>query len=129
MEISKMLTLCTNHVTDKTLRLLDDDANANDFPCLSIYKKEDYGYFIYINKNEFRNQCAHGNMPGDLIAVISFTIESGCDILCLDSDGEELVCLPHYEYFDTRVNGHDVSRELCYCGGNLIGEKFTDYRV
>lgn len=129
MEISKMLTICTNHVTDQTLRRLDEAATENNFPCLSIYKKEDYGYFIYINKNEFRKECAHGDMPGDLIAVLSFAIESGCDILCLDSDGEELVYLPHYEYIDARVCGLDVSREFCYCGGHLIGEKFTDYRV
>lgn len=131
MEINKMLTLCTSHVTDQTLRLLDKDATGNNFPCLGIYKKEDYGYFIYIDKKAFCEQkaCSPDSLPADLVAVIAFTIEAGCDILCLDGDGEELVCLPHYEYHRHSDIANSVSDELCYCGGKLLSETILSYYV
>lgn len=131
MEISKMLTLSTSHVTDKTLKLLDTEASGNNFPCLGVYKKEEYGYFIYIDKDAFHKENGNPNsdMPGDLVTVIAFTLEAGCNILCLDCDGDELVCLPHYEYKSYSANDSNVSDELCYCGGVLICQKVTDYRV
>lgn len=132
MEISKMLTLCTSHVTDQTLQLLDKDSTDNNFPWLSIYKKEDYGYFIYIvDKKTFCKQKASSpnSLPADLVTVIAFTIEAGCDILCLDSDGEELVCLPHYEYQRHSNIANSVSDELCYCGGKLLSKTMLSYYV
>lgn len=127
MEISKMLTLSTSHVTDKTLKLLNTEANGNNFPCLAVYKKEDYGYFIYIDKDAYIRD--HSNMPGDLNTVVSFAIETGCNILCLDCDGEELVCLPHYEYWDNHDTKPVTSSELCYCGGQLLNEKPLNYHI
>lgn len=129
MEISKMLTLSTSHVTDATLKSLDTEAEGNNYPCLGVYKKEDFGYFIYIDKDQYIQSSGGGDMPSDLRTVISFTIEAGCDILCLDSDGPELVCIPHYEYAHDRRNGIDGSQQLCFCGGELIGKTFVNYRV
>lgn len=129
MEISKMLTICTSHLTDATLKSLDKEAEGNNYPCIGVYKKEDYGYFIYIDKNAYRTVAGYNEMPADLRTVISFTIEAGCDILCLDSDGEELICLPHYEYESVTVGQDKVSNEQCFIGGTLIHTETLPYRV
>lgn len=132
-EISKMLTICTSHLTDRTLRSLDTEVSGNNYTFIAVYKKEDFGYFLYIDKDAYIEKCYDSTIPSDLRTVISLAIEAGCDILCLDSDGDELTCIPHYEYLNIHGNGHDisndVSKELCYCGGDLIGETLLDYRV
>lgn len=99
MEISKMLTISTCHVTPDTLELMGEDANgANNFPFLGIYEKMDFGYFIYIQKEVFEEAAGNGMVGDDLKAVVALAIENGCGLLCLDCDGEELDCLTDYSH-------------------------------
>ena len=97
MEISKMLTISTAHVKEHTLMLLACEPTSNRFPFIGVYPKSGYGYFVYIDKDAFAQVREHDDVPHDLAAVIDFTIEAGCDILCLDCDGGELKELATYE--------------------------------
>ena len=128
MEISKMLTLSTSHVTEATLTKLESEATDNNYPCLSVYKKEDFGYIIYIDKHAYNRDHAGDYLPGDLRTVVAFTIETGCNILCLDCDGEELVCIPHYEYTSDTQDGMIGSIQTCICGGEILGAMFIPRR-
>ena len=128
MEISKMLTLSTSHVTEATLTKLEAEATDNNYPCLSVYKKEDFGYIIYIDKHAYNRDHAGDYLPGDLRTVVAFTIETECNILCLDCDGEELVCIPHYEYTSNTQDDKVGSIQTCICGGEILGAMFIPRR-
>lgn len=83
MEISKMLTISTAHITEITAELLDDGVKD-----LAIYKKADYGWFIFIPSSDVIASL-HIVLP-DLIDLLAFAKDLGCEWLCLDRDGEEL---------------------------------------
>lgn len=97
MEISKMLTVSTAHITKGTADFIDEACKDCISSPLIVYKKsanvntkndhftDDYGWFIYCNV------CKPGlNIPKDLLKIMCFTTDSKCDWLCLDRDGEVL---------------------------------------
>ena len=89
MEISKMLTISTAHITEETAKRLQND-NHNG---VIVYQKDEYGWFIFVDED-----CMHeyeNEIPKELFRLMKFTKANGCDWLCLDNDGEEL------EYFET----------------------------
>lgn len=94
MEIHKMLTLSTSHISKETAQLFD----AFELPFdLCIYDKraglDHYGWFL----TDW--SLSQGmNIPHDLFACFRVAEENGCDWLCLDCDGEVLKHLPVYEW-------------------------------
>ena len=48
MDITKVLTISTAHITEETDRKLQDESEVNNM-CISVYDKSDYGYWIYID--------------------------------------------------------------------------------
>lgn len=48
MNITKMLTISTAHITRETEKKLRVESYSNNM-CLSVYDKEGYGYWIYID--------------------------------------------------------------------------------
>jgi len=95
MEISKMLTLSTAHITRETAEALGSPPSDHTHEWLewfSYYDKADYGWWIPTNSAELKQ------LPPDLAACIRFAKSNGCDWLCLDCDGPIENCLPTYEW-------------------------------
>lgn len=101
MEISKMLTISTAHITKETAEFIDNVCEDGGLSKLIVYDKvakyidctEEYGWFIYCNVD-----LPDLNVPKDLLKVMCFTRDSNCDWLCLDRDGEVIDELDEYEW-------------------------------
>ena len=101
MEINKMLTVSTAHITQETAELLDKICKDSTLSSLIVYEKvcrykniqEEYGWFIYCNVN-----LADLKAPEDLLNVICFAKDLGCAWLCFDRDGDILDYLETYNW-------------------------------
>lgn len=102
LEISRMLTISTAHIAESTFDLLmgcDNAGARHGYSGICVYSKADYGFFIYIDKEEFMANIENDDCPEDLFAVVKYAIAHGCSVLCLDSDGKMIVKdLPIYEW-------------------------------
>lgn len=92
LEISKMLTLGTCHITEETCNWL---SYTERIP-LCVYPK-DYGFFILTDSSCFGIE-AFQELPEDLATILQFAVEKNCSWICLDSDGKEVSELPAYEW-------------------------------
>lgn len=96
LDIVKMLTVSTCHVTKKTFDALYQDGITNKIG-LPVYGKStcdnkiNYGLYVYLDNAE------KANIPEDLAPLIKLAQDNGCAILCLDSDG---MVLDDTEIFD-----------------------------
>lgn len=86
MEICKLMTLSTGHLTRKTRQQLRTDPNDLDVP---VYPKGEYGWFLYPGENI-------EGLPSDICACIELARQNGCSVLCFDSDGPITPNLPDY---------------------------------
>lgn len=89
MELSKMLTLSTVHMSKRTADNLDN--------LISNYKNE-YGWIIPVDDDkeyllEFLEQA-----PKDLCNIMLFALDNKCNWIHLDSDGEMISGLPTYKW-------------------------------
>lgn len=93
MEIDKMLTLSTGHITEESAILLDRLADGITDNGPITYKKKDYGWFVHIYDilEEF-------DIPEDLKKVIEFARRHNCSWLCLDCNGNRVDFLPVYDW-------------------------------
>ena len=92
MEISKMLTISTGHVSKETAELLDYD-NING---IVVYQKDEYGWFILASS--YNDYDLEEDLPKDLVVVLEFALSHGCEWLCLDCDGEVLDDLEVFDW-------------------------------
>lgn len=90
--IEKMMTLSTAHIKPSTAEFLDDEKRE----LLIVYPKLEYGWFIYLNTDNFEVELKH--IPKDLAKALKYAQKSGCDLLCLDCDGLEIDDLPIYDW-------------------------------
>lgn len=93
MDIEKILTISTAHITEETNIILQN-AEFNNL-CLSVYQKECYGYWIYIGKSA---KIYREVIPEDLLDCIEFARQNDCQWLCLDCDAKETSELPTYDW-------------------------------
>lgn len=101
-EITKMLTLSTAHITKETDQklefeydlILEADEKMNG---IVVYRKEEYGWFIFISEELVFDEDGCKNFPEDLIACLKLAISLDCQWLCLDRDGE---VIPDLKTFD-----------------------------
>ena len=91
MDICKMLTLSTAHITKRTAERLDETSNPMN---LSVYAKGEYGWYIY----DWDDRDTE--IPDDLRDIFRFAQEHDCQVVCLDCDGDESDALPTYEWYD-----------------------------
>lgn len=92
MEITKMLTLSTAHITKETAKILESgDRRQGTLP--PYFPKGDYGWFFYVDPDYL---CVHSDgrveemypkTSGDLHDCLREAWREGCNWLCLDSDG------------------------------------------
>lgn len=95
LEIDKMLTISSRHVSADTKDLLDQavDDNEED-PMPPVYEKQGYGWFVACDPD---NEETWDNYPADLVQCMKLARNNGCFWLCLDADGPRVETL---EFFD-----------------------------
>lgn len=92
LEITKMLTLSTAHITDKT-----KDWLKNKSPdAFEKYLRGEFGWFIFICVEDIDEYLAE--VPSDLEQVLRFAAAHGCVWVCLDIDGDTVKQLPVYNW-------------------------------
>ena len=95
LEIDKMLTISSRHVSAETKDLLDQAADDNEEdPMPSVYEKQGYGWFVACDSD---NEETWDNYPADLVQCMKLARDNGCFWLCLDADGPRVETL---EFFD-----------------------------
>ena len=95
LEIDKMLTISSRHVSADTKDLLDQAADDNEEdPMPSVYEKQGYGWFVACDSD---NEETWDNYPADLVQCMKLARDNGCFWLCLDADGPRVETL---EFFD-----------------------------
>jgi hypothetical protein len=94
LEISKMLTVSTEHITEDTTNFIDDESVDTETNQLIVYKEDEYGWFIYtgFDIEEVKS------IPEDLKKLIKFAKGNDCDWLRIDRDGRLVNGLPTYNW-------------------------------
>ena len=98
LDITKMITISTAHITKETADILNASANypfVTDLPV--IYTKGEYGYMIHIPEY-YGDEGEFENMPLDLYPVMNLAKENDCEWLCLDRDGEFVDSFETYDW-------------------------------
>ena len=96
LEIEKILTLSTGHITSNTAKKLDLNPATN---CLGlcVYHKASYGWYIIVDENAIE-LATNNKLPRELANLILFTRDVNCSILCLDQDGYKLPYLKSFNW-------------------------------
>lgn len=97
MEITRCLTISTGHITAQTMQQLEKEPEMNQIQ-LSVYRKGDFGYWIYCPQNMLTTLNNGKYIPEDLWKCMCLANTNDCEWLCLDSDGQEIADLPLYEW-------------------------------
>lgn len=89
LEISRILTISTSHISHLTAARMDIEEIQMGF-----YAAGESGYIIQtVGWENYSN-----DMPEDLYACVKFAAEHGCDWLCLDGDAVTVPDLPVYRW-------------------------------
>lgn len=91
--ITKMVTISTAHISEKTAHLLEVEAKENNLG-ICVYNKADFGWYITIDDEIKRNT----DLPKDLYKAVQFASDVGCQTLCLDCDGPVVEFLDKYDW-------------------------------
>ena len=81
MDITKMITISTAHITNQTIEFLEKEAYRNNE--LVVYPKAEYGWFIYVCEDDIENT----DLNIDLRDCLSFAYGNDCQWLAFDRDG------------------------------------------
>ena len=95
MEVSKMITLSTAHITEETSKMLE---NPNNKLPLSIYNKGQFGWFIYVPTETKDDSETLKELPKDLAILYMFARYNEFEVICLDCDGDTVDKLPIYDW-------------------------------
>ena len=95
MEVSRMITMSTGHVSEETANMLQDKNNT--IP-LGVYEKADFGWFIYMPTEKTEDANILKELPKDLAMIFMFARHSMFEVICLDCDGDDIEGLPIYEW-------------------------------
>lgn len=98
-EITKMMTISTTHINQKSNEFLDDRCDEIEegfipYVPLTVLEKHGYGWIIYIDKEEIDDK----QIPTDIKDCMYYALDHDCDILCLDCDGPIVDDLPKYKW-------------------------------
>jgi hypothetical protein len=88
LEIDKILTLSTAHISEETNRILTEDPDRFVFSV----RANEYGYFL--------STAAVGQQtnPEDIQAIMAFAVSHGCSYVNLDRDGSVVPGLKEYDW-------------------------------
>ena len=93
MDITKMWTLSTGHITEKTNEYLSESINSTEMNRPIVYEKGEYGYYIPVMDEDDEVEY-----PEDLQRIIEAARDFDCSLICLDTDGEIVKWLPVYDW-------------------------------
>ena len=98
LDIQKIITLSTAHISEKTAQALDMMAKnpMTITETITVYNKDDIGWFIYCP--EYTNINDIPEKYKDLRTIITFAHDHDCEIICLDADYETVDYLPTYDW-------------------------------
>jgi hypothetical protein len=91
LEIRKTLVLSTSHVSAATAKMFDDN-DPIDWPAIGGHY-DGSGWFIYALPT-IRSEHA----PAELLKVMEFARENGCDNILFDADADQVDDLPTFEW-------------------------------
>ena len=95
MEISKMITMSTGHISEETSKILRD---INNTLPISVYDKTGFGWFIYLPIDKTEDARILKELPKDLAMIFMFARHHMFDVICLDCDGNDIDELPIYDW-------------------------------
>jgi hypothetical protein len=87
LEICRMLTLSTAHITEITDRYISQNLIASF--------ASEFGYIIYTSGESLNYAQGY---PEELKALLQFARDNGCDYLNLDRDGPVIPQFPAYKW-------------------------------
>jgi hypothetical protein len=93
--IVQMLDISTAHVTVETSNWLTE-VGVNGPSSIIVYEKADYGWLVHVPDEWDLGKA--DNVPGDLLAIITYAKAKNCLWIMLDCDAEEIKDLPVYEW-------------------------------
>lgn len=95
MEISKMITLSLGHISKETSEWLSNQEE------IVSYKKESYGWFIYIPPKDseiLKEHLSNKYIPEDIKYLIRVAVEQDCVWICLDNSVQPILEFPVYNW-------------------------------
>lgn len=97
--VEKMLTISTAHLRASTCNEWLHEPEKG----ITAYEKGEYGWFVHAGSHDSlhaeRARAASSlAMPNELRVVLDFAREHGCEWVCFDRDGDEVVGLVTYEW-------------------------------
>jgi hypothetical protein len=103
LEISKVLTLSTGHVTKDIADMLDEFSTYDPLVTncyLEVYNKNNYGWFIHthLGTEEKEIEKLSNEIPQVLWDLMTLARDNGCAWLELDRDAERLEDLPYFDW-------------------------------
>lgn len=99
LEISKMLTISTNHIKQETGEFLYENYNNSKPPI--CYNHDEFGFFVFCNRDYMKSllkEQTYTEIPHDLLLCMVLARTFDCDWLCLDGDGPIVKGLQTYEW-------------------------------
>lgn len=85
LDTMRIINLSTDHIRQETAELLDEQTR-HDKDCLdsiAVYKKDEYGYFVYIMDY---GEEANEDLPEDLKDCIRLAKSNDCEMIIFDRD-------------------------------------------
>ena len=92
LEISKIITLSTAHISPSTMDKLD--ANSSSVP--PCFKKDKFGYFMLSNEDVLNDYADNEYFPKDLKQCVEFARLHDCDWIMFDGEADEVEELDVY---------------------------------
>lgn len=94
LEIDRMLTVSTAHISGHTAAALNDNGETDTLP-VSVYRKAGFGWFVYYGGVP---ESQLDRLPEDLRTLVTYARANDCTVLCLDQDAVESPNLPTYAW-------------------------------
>lgn len=100
LDIQKVLTVSITHIPEEIAIKIERVCNKTaiyytGISNLSIYKKAEYGWWIYVPKN-MTDSFTNRDVIKELQPLIKLACENNCEWLCIDRDGDVVDFLPVY---------------------------------
>jgi hypothetical protein len=90
--IVSMLDLSTGHVTEATAKRLTDRPESIGLP---VYPKGEYGWIVWAGTESVTRVV---DVPADLVTVVKFAQERGCEWIMFDCDAPLSDSLPSFDW-------------------------------
>lgn len=102
LKIERCLTISICHISVETAQKIEERYDSMVYEGihkLSIYNKEEYGWWIYVPWDLIETYNDGKDIPEDLWACMLLALENNCTWLCLDEDGQEVDELEMFDWW------------------------------